>query len=164
MSLSVDSITALAALGRAPLLIATRLAEEGARYLTPTDGALAFVVDLEAWEAAYGLDRIEREFPGLFEQIQHSRVFSDAVVWHLYESKLTVSLPDFSVRVVVGGNDMGACYCDEVATACRACLRCGELPALEEAMEEYYRPIIAQAVVALESEPDAPTPAAVRAR
>src|SRR5674476_857876 len=100
MPLSIDSITALAAKGRAPLLIATALGAAGAGFrrtvsnfpLRPLDERLIFVVDLEAWAVAYGLDRIEREFPGLYVQIQHSQVFGDAVVWQIYESMLTVSL------------------------------------------------------------------------
>ena len=150
MSLSIDQITTLAALGRAPFLIATALEAVGADAMSAGPDALLFDVDVDTWAEAYGLKRLVLKFPGLHAQVMHARVAPGAdQTWRVYESRLTVSFPDHAVRAVVEGTeDMGHCHCDEDDDGCLICEQRGEFHGLEEALEEFYRPLIAEAVAA----------------
>ena len=161
MSLSIDALTAAVALGPRAALLATALEPAGAEFLSGDEQSLTFDINLDHWVTEYTWDRISRKLPGLFIQMCYaSTTPSTNELRRYYESRLTVSLDDHSVRAVVEGTDeMGDCDCDvEDSDMCTICAQRGELPAIEEALEEYYRPLVAQALAALPPEPLPPGP------
>jgi len=148
MSLDIKALTAAIALGPQAAILASTLEPMGAEFLSGDAQSLTFDLDLEHWVAGRRLESIKSEFPGLFIQACYCMAQPDLDgLWNYYEPRMTISLPAGSVCVMVKGtSEMGNCDCMDDDEGCTICLQRGEFPALEEALEEFYRPLIARAV------------------
>jgi len=150
MSLDIKSLTAAIAHGPQAALLATALEGSGAEFLSGDEQSLTFDINLNRWALAHRWDRIKDEFPGLFMQLIYNCTLPTGALELYYEARLTLSLPDGSERVVVEGTSkMEHCDCQDGDDGCEICQQMGELPALEEALEEYYQPFIALALASL---------------
>ena len=152
MSLDIKSLTAAIAHGPQAALLAMALEPYGAEFAHADGELLVFTVDLEPWLAQQAKVDLRLQHSFLYDVtwLSSRRGGCGVPLSWIYPCMLAVLLPDLSPKVLIEWTrDMLNCQHNQFGgkDCCRCQLR-SELPALEQALAEYYRPIVAEAGMA----------------